>query len=261
MFAIKKALGIKYFELNRFLQVILRYYKSIHQKGVLEMECKLELSVFRFNAKTDFLPYYKKHFITIDKSKCINDLLALIHAEDGSFEYPKDEFSALKINGKALFSHESIEGIVERLGKNLTLEPLSTKRVINDLVINTDDFYQKFDLLDAYVDGKDRVLFESYILYHYASPVLDFEENYHGDALFAFAYDMLQKHPEQKDHILKIVANENNGLFLHVKLCKKIYPCGAEVERKIMELKNEVMKHSPFASTLVEKFSHRLDVL
>ena len=32
------------------------------------MECKLELSVYRFDAKTDFLPYYKKHFITIDRS-------------------------------------------------------------------------------------------------------------------------------------------------------------------------------------------------
>lgn len=225
------------------------------------MECKLELSVFRFNAKTDFLPYYKKHFITIDKSKCINDLLALIYAEDGSFDYPKDEFSALKINGKALFSHEGIEGIVEHLGKNLTLEPLSTKRVINDLVINTDDFYQKFDLLDAFVDAKDKPLFQSYIIYHYASAVLDFVEDYQGDALFAFAYDMIQKHPKQKHAILEVVAHEHTGVFLHVKLCNKIYPCGAEVEQKIIELQNEIMQHHTLTSPLVKKLSHAITLL
>jgi len=225
------------------------------------MECKLDLSVFRFDAKTDFLPYYKKHFITIDRSLSVNDLLAKIKTEDGSFDYPTGELAALKINGKALFSNVSIDGIINSCGKSLTLEPLSTKRVTKDMIINTDDFYERFDLLDAFVDGKDRPLYEHYIIYYYASSVLDLLENYQGDALFAFAYDMIHKHPEQKREILEVVANENTGVFLHVKLCKKIYPCGADVEKKITELKGEVMKHRPFANTLVEKFSHHIDLL
>ncbi len=220
------------------------------------MECKLELSVFRFDAKTDFLPYYKKHFITIDTTKTVYELLAQIQNEEVNFDYPKGSLSALKINGKALFSDALLKGVIEHFGKSLTLEPLSSKRVTKDLIINTDDFYQKFDLLDAYVDGKERALFERYIIYHYASPVLDFVEDYQGDALFAFAYDMLQKHPEQKHHILNVIANEHIGLFLHVKLCKKIYPCSADVEKKIVALKNEVMQHRPFLSSFVEKHSH-----
>lgn len=225
------------------------------------MECKLELSVFRFDAKTDFLPYYKKHFITIGRDKSVNDLLAEIKNEDGSFDYPKGDLTALKINGKALFSTASIDGIVKSLGKSLTLEPLSTKRVTKDMIINTDDFYERFDLLDAYVEGKDRLLFGQYIIYHYASSVVDLLEDFQGDALFAFAYDMIQKYPERKREILNVIANEHTGVFLHVKLCKKIYPCGAEVERKITELKNEVMKHRPFANPLIEKFSHHIDLL
>jgi succinate dehydrogenase/fumarate reductase-like Fe-S protein len=225
------------------------------------MECKLELSVFRFDAKTDFLPYYKKHFITIDRSLSVNDLLAQIKAEDVSFDYPKGDLAALKINTKALFTNVSIDGLVHSFGKSLTLEPLSTKRVIKDMIINTDDFYQRFDLLDAFVDGKDRPLYEHYIIYHYASSVLDLLENYQGDALFAFAYDMIQKHPERKKEILEVIANDQTGIFLHVRLCKKIYPCGADVEKKITELKNDVMKHRPFANPLVEKFSHHIDLL
>ena len=58
------------------------------------MECKLELSVFRFDAKTDFLPYYKKHILKIDKAKTLSDLLLLIQGEDLSFDYPKDEYAA-----------------------------------------------------------------------------------------------------------------------------------------------------------------------
>jgi len=225
------------------------------------MECKLELSVFRFDAKTDFLPYYKKHFITIDRSLSVNDLLARIKEEDGSFDYPKGEIAALKINTKALFSDVSIDGLIHSFGKSLTLEPLNTKRVIKDMIINTDDFYQRFDLLDAFVDGKDRPLYEHYIIYHYASSVLDMLEDYQGDALFAFAYDMIQKHPERKREILEVVANEHTGIFLHVRLCKKIYPCGADVEKKITALKNDVMKLRAFANPLVEKFSHHIDLL
>ena len=225
------------------------------------MECKLELSVFRFDAKTDFLPYYKKHFITIDPALSVNDLLAQIKTEDVNFDYPKGELSALKINGKALFSNASLDGIIHSFGKILILEPLSTKRVTKDMIINTDDFYQRFDLLNAYVDGKDRALYEHYIIYHYASSVLDLLEDFQGDALFAFAYDMIQKHPERKKEILNVVANEHTGVFFHVKLCKKIYPCGAEVEKKIMELKNHVMKQRPFANTLVEKFSQHIALL
>ena len=194
------------------------------------MECKLELSVFRFDAKTDFLPYYKKHIIKIDKSKTLDDLLGLITEQDISFDYPKNEYAALKLNGKALFTNTGIEEIVEKFGKELTFEPLSIKRATKDMIINDDDFYASFDLLDAYVNSYDKVIFKSYILYHYSSSVLDLVDDFQGDALFAFAYDMIQKYPTHKKEILTVIANEHTGLFLHVKLCGKIYPCGAQVE-------------------------------
>jgi succinate dehydrogenase/fumarate reductase-like Fe-S protein len=225
------------------------------------MECKLALSVFRFDAKTDFLPYYKKHFVTIDLRKNVQDLLAQIQAEDPTFDFPKGELAALKINGKALFTDVSIDGIVNAMGKELHLEPLSIKRATKDMIINTDDFYKSFDLLNALVGSQDKAQFEHYMIYHYASSVLDLVEGFQGDAFFAFAYDMIQKYPDQKAKILNIVADDKRGVFLHVRLCKKIYPCGADVEKKITALKNEVMKHRPYANALVEKLSHRVDVL
>ncbi|MBV5278056.1 MAG: DUF5644 domain-containing protein [Campylobacteraceae bacterium] len=223
------------------------------------MECKLELSVFRFDAKTDFLPYYKKHIIKIDKSKTLNDIFALIVKDDVSFGYPKDELAAIKLNGKALFTTITVAEIVENFGKELILEPLSTKRVFKDMIINDDDFYASFDLLDAYVDSKDKTIFKQYILYHYASSVLDLVDDFQGDALFAFAYDMIQKYPARKKEILSVVANEYTGVFLHVRLCDKVYPCAAQVEQKIISLKNEIILHKPFANKLIEKFSHQIE--
>lgn len=225
------------------------------------MECKLELSVFRFDAKTDFLPYYKKHIIKIDRSKTVKDLLALIQEQEHTFTYPTGEFAAIKINSKALFTTETIDAIVEHFGKELTLEPLSSRRVINDMIINDDDFYASFDLLDAYVDSKDKALFKHYIIYHYASSIMALDDNFQGDALFAFAYDMIQKHPSQKENILRVVADANTGIFLHVKLCNKIFPCAKEVEQKINLLKNEIVKHRPFVNKYVEKLAQRADSL
>lgn len=225
------------------------------------MECKLELSVFRFDAKTDFLPYYKKHIIKIDRSRTVNDLLALIQKEELSFGYAHDEFSAIKINSKALFTTESIDDIVKHFGKELTFEPLSTRRVVHDMIIDDGDFYASFDLLDAFVESKDKALFKSYIIYHYASSLLTLEDTFQGDALFAFAYDMIQKYPYQKNAILRVVADPKHGVFLHVKACNKIFPCATEVEQKISALKNEIMKHRPFVNSYVEKLFQRIDSL
>lgn len=225
------------------------------------MECKLELSVFRFDAKTDFLPYYKKHFLKIDKAKTLNDLFVLIQGEDLSFDYPKDEYAAIKLNGKALFTNVLIEEVIANFGKSLVLEPLSPKRVVKDMIINDDDFYASFDLIDAFVEARDRATFKSYILFHYASSVLEFMPQFQGDALFAFAYDMAIKYPQRKKEILNIVANEYTGIFYHVRLCNKVYPCGAQVEQKIVSLKNDIMAMRPFANALVEKLSHRTESL
>lgn len=222
------------------------------------MECKLELSVFRFNAKTDVLRYYKNHVLKIDRSKTLNDLLALVVEEDLSFGYPKDEYAAIKINDKALFLTTTIDDIVNDFGKELVLEPLNTKRSVHDLIINDDDFNASFDLLAPYVDSSDKEIFKSYIPYHYASSAVNLVEGFQGDALFVFAYDMIQKYPARKKDILTVIANEETGIFLHVTLCNKLYPCGSQVEEKIIALKNEIIALIPHANKLVEHFSHQI---
>ena len=227
------------------------------------MECKLELSIFRFDASTDFLPYYKKHTLHFDTTKSIHELLAAIKEEELRFDYPKDEFSAIKINHKALYTATLIQEVIEHFGTTLILEPLSTKRAIKDLIINRQDFDERFELIAPFVQEEDKKLFESYIIYHYASSVHAFLEGFLAEALFVFAYDMIQKYPQSKREILSLIADEQKGIFFHTKMCNKLYPrhLAHDGERKIAILKNIILKEMPHINPLVKKLSSSIDSL
>jgi len=205
------------------------------------MTYKLRLSVFRFDAKSDYLPFYKKHIIEIDEDKTLNDLLAVIKEEDRLFDYPTDKNAAIKIGGQNLFTDVKISDIVENFGDEFTLMPMSEKRALKDLIVNKDDFYEKFDLVDAFVDSSDKKRFEELIVYHYASDINRYSDEFQGDALFLFAYEMIDKYPAYKNKILEILDCEN-GIWLHTNLCGKVYPVDYSIENKINILKNEVLR-------------------
>lgn len=217
------------------------------------MQTKLVLGVFRFNSKTDYLPYYKKIVIKIDMEKTVADLLAVIKDDEKVFEYPKDKNAAIKVNTKALFTSEKLSTVVEEFGKELQLDPLNSKRAINDLLMNYDDFKNRFDVLDAYVDSNDRKLFNSYVREHYSSPIINLEEDYLGDGLFCFAYDMIQKYPDRKKDILNAISEQSTGIWLHVNISNKLFPENYELERKVDFLKNEMIKQVDSANSFVAK--------
>jgi len=216
------------------------------------MECKLVLEIFRFDCKTDYLPYYTKHVIKIDTKKTVADLLTLIKYDEKAFGYPTDKNAAIKINGKALLTKVKILNIKEFFGKELTLDPLDSRRVVKDLLINEDDFQARFDILDAFVDASDRKLYKSYVREYYSSPVVNLEEEYLGDALFALAYDMAVKYPERKTKILETIAKKDNGIWLHVNISNKFYPENSDLERKIVYLKNAILNDESIVDDFVD---------
>jgi len=206
------------------------------------MTYKLRLSVFRFDAKSDYLPFYKKHIIKIDKDKTLDDLLAVIKAGDRLFDYPQGKNAAIQISCVNLFTNVKLDDIVKNFGTELTLMPMSEKRALKDLIVNDDDFYEKFDLLDPFIDSTDKRRFKELIVYHYASDIYKYKDDFQGDALFLFAYEMIKKHPDQEKKILNILDNENDGIWLHTNICGKVFPVDYEVEDKINSLKNNILK-------------------
>ncbi|WP_024955169.1 DUF5644 domain-containing protein [Sulfurospirillum arcachonense] len=217
------------------------------------MECKLILEVFRFDCKTDYLPYYKKYVVKIDMEKTVADLLALIKDDEKVFEYPTDEYAAIKINNKALFTNVKLSEVKDYFGKELRLDPLNSKRAIKDLTMNLEDFEKRFDIFASFVNSSDKKVFKSYIKEHYSSPIVNLEEDYLGDGLFAFAYDMIQKYPERKEEILNLICVKDSGVWLHVNISNKLFPQSYELERKIDFLKNEIIKQENSANDFVDK--------
>jgi len=217
------------------------------------MECKLVLEVFRFDSKTDYLPYYKKVYITISEDKSVADLLRAIKDDEKSFSFPSSKNAAIKINAKALNTSEKIKDVVEYFGKNLKLEPLDTKRSVKDLSINEDDFNEKFDLLGAFVEGSDRGIYKSYIKEHYSSPIVNMEEDFIGDGLFAFAYDMIQKYPQRERQILKTIAKKDSGVWLHINISNRLFPADTELERKVIYMKNAILNNHDIEDSFLQK--------
>ncbi len=215
------------------------------------MECKLILEVFRFDCKCDYLPYYKKIVLKIDAKSSVADLLGSIGEDDSSFSYPVGPNAAININGKSLFVTETIGDIRDYFGDELRLDPLCTKHSIEDLRINHDDFDAKFDLLDALVDSEDRYLFKSYIREHYSSPMVNLEEDFVGDGLLGFAYDMIKKYPQRKTEILKSIADAKSGIWLHINISNRLYPNDTELERKVIYLKNAIMESEDIKNDFV----------
>ena len=217
------------------------------------MTCKLVLSVYRFNTETDYLPYYKKYTISIDTEKKVADLLGCVKEDDPLFDFPKGSDIAIKINGKTLYTDMLIADVVDAFGKELLIESLKEKRSTKDLIINTDDFYGSFDLLSPFVEKVDRAAYEKLIHLHYASEALDYNEEYQGAGLFVFAYDMVQKYPHLKADILKVIANENNGIWYHTPLHHRVLGDVSEYEAKIAALKGELLALTPAVNSLVDK--------
>jgi len=215
------------------------------------MECKLVLEVFRFDCKTDYLPYYIKVVMKIDEDKTVADMLAIIKDDVKSFEYPTEENAAIIINGKLLSTSTKIANIKENFGKELQLDPLNSKRSVKDLKMNLDDFDEKFDLLDAFVDSSDRKIYKTYIKEHYASPILNMEEEFISDGLFAFAYDMVQKYPERKTQILDAISKKDSGVWLHVNTSNKFHPVNTDLEAKIVYLKNAILNDENISNDFV----------
>lgn len=178
--------------------------------------------VFFFNAKTDYLPYYKEVMLDIDGQKTAVDVLAAIKEADAFFAYPS-EYLALKINSKVLVQNVTVKELVEIFGVHLAIEPVSSYRAVKDLVINDEDFIQKYQLFASLCSEEDFTYYQTLLPYYYASEMLKYNQDYMGDSAILFAHYLIEKYPEQKESILAVVNSKENGIWLYEKECN-LYP-------------------------------------
>ncbi|RXK12225.1 hypothetical protein CP965_10635 [Halarcobacter mediterraneus] len=200
---------------------------------------KLELNIFKFDCKSDYLPYYTKHFVKIEKQETLLDILNQINNEQ-NFSYENNKDFCIVING--LFTKLSITilQLVEKFGKDLTIEPISIRRAYKDLLIDDNDFKEKFKLLKKFTNKEDEKNYLNNKIYFYASNTMNFYHNYLGDPIFYLAHELIERNPDNKEEILNIIKNEEYSIEYHTSLKNRIYNFDNTKEEKIIQIKNEL---------------------
>jgi hypothetical protein len=193
-------------------------------------------SIFRFNYKMDYLPYYKKYTIALKPDKSVLELLEMINDIEG-FEFDKSG-CYLKINNLFLHSDTNIGELVEKLGTTeWTIEPISKYSAKLDFMIDTNELEAKLGIFDEYLTQEQKDEYkEKYILEYYASNTLEYNREYMGDHCLLVAYDIIQENRLAQDAIAKIVKNENSGILYHTDLSHRLLEDKNDVEAKIKKL-------------------------
>lgn len=200
---------------------------------------KLEISLFRFDYKSDYLPYYTKNFIKVKNEKTLLDLLNNINNEH-PFEYKNCKGFCVAVNGIYTKVDVSIEKLVENFGKDLTIEPMSIRRSHTDLLINDADFRERLSLLSKFTDDEDIKKYETYKIYFYASNTINFEYDYIGDSLLLLASDLIEKNSSNEKEILEILSQYKYGAQYHTSLENRILDFDMSIEDKITLIKRKL---------------------
>ncbi|RXJ91939.1 hypothetical protein CRV00_13670 [Malaciobacter molluscorum] len=200
---------------------------------------KFEISLFRFDYKSDYVPFYKKYFIKTKNEKTLLDLLNTMNEED-EFFYDKNEDSQIILNNLVVDCSINLEEIYNNFNNELIIEPLSKRRAMTDLIINDNDFYERLEILDEFLDEDDKVYYKSLKKYYYASNTLNFEKNYIGDSTLLLADYIIEKKANLKNKILKVIKQYPTGIQYHTSLKNRIFNFDENIENKILKLKKEL---------------------
>ncbi len=161
------------------------------------------------------------------------------------FDFDKDEDTYIVVNKQIIPLFTPLEKIAKEFDFSLCIEPLSTKRAIKDLIIDKNDFLDKYKYLEKFGDEEDKKLYAKYDYLYYASEILDYLPEYMGDGVFYLASKMIEKYPEKKIEILKTLADKEKGIFYHLESKNEI------LETTIKNLQNEILNLGLFDKNIL----------
>ena len=217
----------------------------------------LHIKAFFFNAKTDYLPYYKNFTLLLPDDAVAKDILVAIQAQNDNFSYPELNL-IFKINGLIVKEDATLHSIVSKLGTTLTIDPANSYRSNNGLIMNDDDFMRSYELLAPYATDSDEKYYKTLYALHYASETEKFDRDYIGDAILVLAHKMISEGNEHKTQILHTITSANSGLLdceYENNLFKPQHHTAA-----ITALKHMVRGTNKLSSSLIEKIKIRMGI-
>jgi len=217
-----------------------------------ENQLDINVKAFFFNAKTDYLPYYKNFSFTVETETTLKDVLKLIKEKNSDFSYPEKDL-LFRVNELVVTGEEKVEEVVKELGSELLIDPALKYRSDNGLILNNHDFIHQFrHTFKRHAESKeDLAYYLSLYPLHYASETFNYNHEYIGDAILVLAHKLITEGSEYKEEILVAINDQFNG----IRCCEyenNIFK-GEDHSEKIAELK-EMIKFNEKES-LIDKIS------
>jgi len=117
---------------------------------------EMHFKIFRFDPEVDTEPYYKQYRVTAEPTERILDCLNRIKWEqDGTLSYRMScghgvcGSDAMKINKRCALACQKLAKDYE--GEEVLIEPLPSYRVLKDLVVDLDPFFEKVRMVQPYL--------------------------------------------------------------------------------------------------------------
>jgi len=197
---------------------------------------EINVELFRFDAKVDYLPYYKKYTIEYNEKDTILSVLNKINSIDKFGYEPTNEFN-VKINDLYLTAREYIANVVELTSNEFKIEPISIFRATSDLVIDKKDYLEKILMFSKFVTPMDMDEYaQSMELDYYASNTYDKNRDYIGDHALLIASDIIEHTPEHTQEVLELITDKDNGIWYHTSLENRVFNYNATKENRIQAL-------------------------
>ena len=231
----------------------MRISKNQGIKMPFENQLELTIRAFFFNAKTDYLPYYKNFTFSVNKDMNLKKILAMVKEENSNFSYP-DKDLIFKVNQLMVTGDEKVSAIVEKLGTQLQIDPALTYRSDNGLILNNHDFMHQFRrLLGHYATKEDLAYYLTLYPVHYASETFNYNHEYIGDAILILASKLIKDGSEHKEAILTAINDE----FDSIVCCEyenNLFD-GEDYTATIQELKEEI--NNIYKPTIIDKLKSK----
>ena len=180
---------------------------------LFENQLDITIRAFFFNAKTDYLPYYKNFSFTVEEDTLLKDILVMIKEKNSMFAYP-DKDLIFRVNNLIVTGEEKISDVVEKLGTELKIDPALEYRSDNGLILNNHDFMHQYRRVFTRHNTTKEDLEYYLTLYplHYASETFNYNREYIGDAILVLASKMINDGHHDVEEILNDINDEFNGI-------------------------------------------------
>ncbi len=207
----------------------------------------INFEIYRFDAGTDYLPYYKKVSMQeVARKESLRSVLEKAYKRLDA--YGKSDF--FRIEGRVISDIDvTIGETVDYFGSDLRIDPVSMKHAYKDLLMDSSDFMRSIRELSLITgfDQEDIKTANRLKYLNYVSDASKFVEGYLGDAIFLLVGELIKKYPLKRSELLGYIST-SEGIMNFCGAKNQFFPENSSFDERIGELKSSVFSGYPLFS-------------